>query len=78
MSSFTGRATSGERRCAMKLRQKILLLAIVPLVVAWYAVALAVRHQASALAFQQRAAVKSAYLATKQGELRHYVSLGIR
>ena len=62
----------------MKLRQKIILLAITPLIVALCAIALAVRHQANTLAADQRAAVESAYLATKQGELRHYVSLGTR
>lgn len=62
----------------MKLRQKIILLAITPLMVALCAIAIAVRHQANILAQQQREAVESAYLATKQGELRHYVSLGTR
>lgn len=62
----------------MKLRQKIILLAIIPLIAALCAIALAVRHQAVSLAQEERAAVESAYLATKQGELRHYVSLGTR
>ena len=62
----------------MKLRQKIILLAITPLIVALCALALTVRHQANTLAAEQRAAVETAYLATKQGELRHYVSLGTR
>lgn len=62
----------------MKLRQKIVLLAIAPLIVALCAIALAVQHQANILAHDQRAAVESAYIATKQAELRHYVSLGTR
>lgn len=62
----------------MKLRQKLILLAITPLIVALCAIALAVKHQTNALANDQRTAVESNYLATKQGELRHYVSLGIR
>jgi two-component system NarL family sensor kinase len=59
----------------MKLRQKIILLAITPLVVALLAIALAVRHQAKLLSQQQRASVEAAYLASKEAELRHYVAL---
>lgn len=62
----------------MKLRQKILLLAITPLIVALLAIALAVRYQAGLLAQQQRATVETAYLASKEAELRHYVSLASR
>lgn len=62
----------------MKLRQKILLLAITPLIVALLAIAFAVRYQAGLLAQQQRATVEAAYLASKEAELRHYVSLANR
>jgi len=62
----------------MKLRHKIIVLAIAPLIVALLAIALAVRHQASILAQQQRASVEAAYLASKEAELKHYVALATR
>ncbi|HYD62607.1 MAG TPA: cache domain-containing protein [Noviherbaspirillum sp.] len=62
----------------MKLRQKIIVLAIAPLIVALIAIALAVRYQATILAQQQRASVEAAYLASKEAELKHYVSLAER
>lgn len=62
----------------MKLRQKILVLAIAPLIVALFAISLAVLHQAKLLAEQQRASVESAYLASKEAELKHYVALAER
>lgn len=62
----------------MKLRQKILVLAITPLILAVIAIALAVRYQAVMLADQQRSSVEAAYLASKEAELAHYVVLGTR
>jgi two-component system NarL family sensor kinase len=62
----------------MKLRQKIILLAITPLIAALCAIAFAVRHQVSLLSHQQRATLEQAYLASKEAELKHYVSLGMR
>ncbi len=62
----------------MNLKQKITLFAITPLVLALCVLALAVRHQANALAQQEKVAVETAYLASKEGELRHYISLGRR
>ncbi|KIF81328.1 cache domain-containing protein [Noviherbaspirillum autotrophicum] len=62
----------------MKLRQKILVLAITPLILAVIAIALAVRYQAVMLADQQRSSVEAAYLASKEAELAHYVALGTR
>ncbi|MGO4306197.1 cache domain-containing protein [Cupriavidus sp. RAF12] len=59
----------------MKLRQKILLLAVAPLAVAMFGIALAVRYQATALARHERALVEAAYLQSKEMELRHYVEL---
>ncbi len=59
----------------MKLRQKIIFLAIVPLGLAFAAIALVVRYQAVELARQQRATIEAAYLASKNTELRHYVDL---
>ncbi|WP_211453849.1 cache domain-containing protein [Collimonas antrihumi] len=62
----------------MKLRQKIIFLAIVPLILALCAIALAVRHQAISLGQQQRATIQAAYLASKEAELKHYVALATR
>jgi two-component system NarL family sensor kinase len=59
----------------MKLRQKLIFLAIAPLIVALCAIALFIRQQAVTLAQQQRATIQQAYLATKQAELAHYVEL---
>ena len=59
----------------MKLRQKVIFLAITPLILAMCAIAFAVRHQALILAEQQRATIEQAYLASKESELRHYVTL---
>lgn len=61
----------------MTLRQKIILFAITPVLLALCALAVAVRHQAISLAVEEKAAVEAAYLASKEGELRHYVSLGV-
>ncbi len=62
----------------MKLRQKVIFLAIVPLIVVLCTIALFVRHQAVTLAQQQRATFEQAYLASKEMELRHYVALAQR
>ncbi|MGN5480442.1 cache domain-containing protein [Cupriavidus basilensis] len=59
----------------MKLRQKILLLAVAPLALAMLGIALAVRFQATQLAHHERALVEAAYLQSKETELRHYVEL---
>ena len=59
----------------MQLRQKVIFLAIVPLILALCAIALFVRHQAITLAQQQRTTVQQAYLASKESELKHYVAL---
>ncbi|WP_423195295.1 MULTISPECIES: cache domain-containing protein [unclassified Cupriavidus] len=59
----------------MKLRQKILLLAVAPLAVAMFGIALAVRYQATELARHERTLVEAAYLQSKEMELRHYVEL---
>jgi two-component system NarL family sensor kinase len=59
----------------MKLRQKVILLAVAPLVVALCVIALFVRQQAITLAQQQRATIEAAYLASKEAELHHYVEM---
>ncbi len=62
----------------MKLRQKVIFLAITPLIVVLCGLALFVRHQATTLAGQQRATIQQAYLASKEAELKHYVALAQR
>ncbi|MFC5473169.1 cache domain-containing protein [Paraherbaspirillum soli] len=62
----------------MKLRQKIIFLAIAPLILALCAIAFAVRHQAISLGQQQRVEIQTAYLASKEAELKHYVTLATR
>lgn len=57
------------------LRQKIILLAIAPLIIALYAIVVAVQYQSNILAQQYRASVEAAYLTTKKEELHHYVTL---
>lgn len=59
----------------MQLRQKVLFLAITPLILALCAIALAVWHQSELLARQQRATIQQAYLSSKEAELKHYVTL---
>ena len=59
----------------MKLRLKILLLAAVPLLVALAAITVAVYVQGLQLAQREKQVVENAWLASKEGELRHYVSL---
>jgi two-component system NarL family sensor kinase len=59
----------------MKLRQKVIFLAIAPLIVALCAIALFVRQQAVTLAHEQHATIQQAYLASREAELRHYVEL---
>jgi len=71
-----GRARS-EPRGPRRLRKKILLLAVLPLLAALLLIALAVRHQALELARQERTLVESAYLASKEAELRHHVEMAM-
>lgn len=59
----------------MRLRQKVIVLAVAPLIVALCAIALYVRQGAVTLAQQQRATIERAYLDSKEAELRHYVQL---
>ena len=60
----------------MKLRQKIILFAITPLLIAFAGIAVAVFYQTTALAKLQRNTVEQAYLASKETELKHYIKLG--
>lgn len=62
----------------MKLRQKILLFAVLPLLLALCAIALTVRHHSVSLAQQERKVIEPAYLATKDAELKNYVAIARR
>ena len=59
----------------MKLRLKILLLAVVPLLVAVAAISVAVYVQGMQLAQREKQVVEQAWLSSKENELRHYVNL---
>ncbi|HEY8023182.1 MAG TPA: cache domain-containing protein [Burkholderiaceae bacterium] len=53
-------------------------MALVPLLLAFCAIALALRYQAVELARQQRETVETTYRAAKESELRNYVKLGLQ
>ncbi|PTQ83008.1 two-component system NarL family sensor kinase [Nitrosospira multiformis] len=59
----------------MKLRKKIILLALAPLVLALVALAIAVNTQSIELAKEQREVIEPAYLASKEAELKNYLLL---
>ncbi|KAE8754221.1 histidine kinase [Paraburkholderia madseniana] len=59
----------------MKLKAKIVLLAIVPFLAAIASIEIGVRQEATALADTQHATTQAAYLASKEIELKHYVEL---
>ncbi|MBC8748649.1 two-component system NarL family sensor kinase [Paraburkholderia sp. WC7.3g] len=59
----------------MKLKAKIVLLAIVPFLVAIASIETGVRREATALAERQHASTQAAYMASKEIELKHYVEL---
>jgi two-component system NarL family sensor kinase len=61
----------------MKLRLKILLLALLPLAAALCLIAWAVVHQEHELLARERAAVQRAYMEARRDELRHYVELAV-
>lgn len=62
----------------MNLREKIILFAVLPLILALCAIALTVRHHAISLSQQQREVIKPAYLSMKDAELKNYVEHAIR
>ncbi len=66
----------GLRR-TMRLKYKILLLAVVPLVVSLLLIMWAVQVQQASVAERQRLQVRTAYMAAKETELRHYVALAL-
>ncbi|SEN23556.1 two-component system, NarL family, sensor kinase [Nitrosospira multiformis] len=59
----------------MKLRRKLILLALAPLVLVLCTIAVMVNHQSVELAKEQRDVIEPAYLASKQDELRSYLTL---
>ncbi|PTQ83010.1 two-component system NarL family sensor kinase [Nitrosospira multiformis] len=59
----------------MKLRRKLILLALAPLLLVLSTVAIMVNHQSAGLAREQRDVIEPAYLASKQDELRSYLTL---
>lgn len=77
MASASAGCDDAEPRGPRRLRKKILLLAVLPLLAALLLIALAVRHQALDLAHQERQLVESAYLASKEAELRHHVEMAM-
>ena len=58
-----------------RLKTKIFLLAVVPFLAAIAGIGIGVRQQATQLAQTQHATMQSAYLSSKEIELRHYVEL---
>ncbi len=61
----------------MRLRSKILLLALLPLLAALGLIAFAVQHQERTLARSEHALVERAYLDARREELRNYVALAV-
>ena len=59
----------------MQLRLKLAIFTTVPILIALGLVAATVQHQTLKLAHQERELVESAYLQSKETELRHYVQL---
>ena len=69
--------SAGRTRDPMRLRLKILLLALLPLVASLLLIAVAVRHQEHELLAREHAAVQRAYMDARRDELRHYVELAV-
>lgn len=59
----------------MRLKLKVFLLAVIPLLASAALIAWAVAQQEKSLSERERALVESAYMANKETELRHYVDL---
>src|SRR5687768_5485656 len=59
----------------MKLRRKLILLALAPLLLVLCTVAVMVNHHSVELAKERREVIEPVYLATKQDELRSYLTL---
>lgn len=61
----------------MRLRTKIILLAVLPLVASLALLAVAVRQQEGDLARREHALVERAYMEARRAELRNYVALAV-
>lgn len=61
----------------MRLKYKILLLAVVPLLLSLALIAWAVRSEQSSLSERRRLQLRTAFMSAKQEELRHYVALAL-
>jgi two-component system NarL family sensor kinase len=61
----------------MRLKYKVLLLAVVPLLLSLAAIAVALQVQQQRLAERERLQLRTAYMSTKEVELRHYVALAL-
>src|SRR3990170_8516873 len=61
----------------MRLKLKVILLAVTPLVGSLALIAWAVTHQARDLAMRERALVEEATMASKKAELQHYIELAL-
>jgi two-component system NarL family sensor kinase len=61
----------------MRLKLKVILLAVIPLVGSLALIAWAVTHQARDLALRERALVEAATMASKKAELQHYIELAL-
>ncbi|MBX3618574.1 MAG: cache domain-containing protein [Rhizobacter sp.] len=61
----------------MRLKLKVFLLAVIPLLASVALIAWAVRQQERSLSQRERALVESAYMASKQAELQHYGDLAL-
>ena len=59
----------------MRLRLKVFLLAVIPLLASLALIAVAFKRQQEDLYARERALVESAYMTSKQVELQHYVEL---
>lgn len=59
----------------MRLKLKVFLLAVIPLLASLALIALAVNYQANDLAMRERHLVERATMGTKEEQLRHYVAL---
>lgn len=59
----------------MKLRLKILLLAILPFLIAMAAISAVTLHQGLALADKEKDAIRQAWMQGRENELRHYVRI---
>lgn len=66
-----------EHTTSVKLRGKLLLAAIVPLLASMAVTAIVLRQQQHDLAQRQQALVRSSYTEVTQNELRHYVALAL-